>query len=573
MQPKTAGLWLALAALALLPRQGEAACAQAEVRMDRAAQAIDVSIRLPPGVTRIALPELAPYSRKALWQSPDGSARVEDAAIVARDPARRTLRLRMDVRRQVRYEDRAYPPYARFDDGTVVVHTAQFQAEPGGVALCTRYVPAPGEQVVGDGRAQTTPLQPDSARPEGYIAFGRPLVQRHGALLLVSDHGVPGWLRERVATQVPALGDYFTRRLGPAPIPTIFLYAWPQAPGVRNYKGDHLPGALTLALLGRGWEADDPPTLHALVGFLAHELFHSWNSEGALGSPEGVALLAKEGGAELARILATAAVLHEPAQDTLDAISRSYNACLFELPAGKSIAQALEAAQPGPLPYDCGVPLMYALAVASDAAQPADGYFALWRRLGRDRLRSGQSGYAWQDLMPRHTDPALRATLQAAIGRPDGYAAGMGEAWRRLGVRTAPAPLDADARRRYIGQLMATLMTQDCGGMMSFFNNPDGLVLDQPLPRCRTLRPGGTVTHLLGQPLAQADLRALGQAIVQRCAAGQTVAVGYAPVAGMAQAGSDVACRRPPPALPPLLRLRAPVPPAEPQQPSSTMRR
>jgi hypothetical protein len=89
------------------------------------------------------------------------------------------------------------------------------------------------------------------------------------------------------------------------------------------------------------------------------------------------------------------------------------------------------------------------------------------------------------------------------------------------------------------------------------------------MPRCKTLLPGRTVTHLLGQPLAQADLRALGQAVGERCAAGQTVAVGYAPVAGVPQAGSDVACRRPPPALPPLLRLQASGRP----QPSPTMRR
>jgi hypothetical protein len=560
MERTTAGFWLALVALAWVPRHAAAACAQAEVRLDRAAQAIDWTVTLPPGVTRVALPDLSPYSRKALWQSPDGSARVEENAIVATDPAQPQLHLRMDVRQQARYEDRAYPPYARFDDGTVVVYTPQFEAEAGhGVGLCARYVPAPGEQVIGFGRVQATPLRPDPARPDGYVAFGRPQVERHGALLLVSDHGVPAWIRQRVAAQVPALGDYYTRRLGPAVIPTIFLYVWPQAPGVRNYKGDHLPSSLTLALMGSGWDQADPDTLRALVGFLAHELFHSWNTARALGSPEGEALLAKEGGAELARILATAAVLHEPMQNTLDAISHAYNACLLERPAGKSIAQLLEASQPGSLPYDCGVPLMYALAVAADAQDPAAGYFGQWRRLRQAHQRSGRPGYAWQDLMPRMIDPQLRDALLAAVTRADGYADGMAEAWRRLGVRTAPEAVpDEDARRRYAGQLMASLMAQDCGGMISFYNNPGGIVLDRPLPRCKSLQAGRTVTHLLGQPLATADPRALGQALGARCAAGGTVTVGYAPLAGQPQE-TTLACSRPPPALPPLLKLLAPA--------------
>lgn len=558
MDRTTAGFWLALAALALAPRQAMAACAQAQVRMDHAAQAVDFTVTLPAGVDRIALRALAPYSREALWRSPDGSATVEDEAIAAADPAHRELHLRMDVSRQTHYEDRAYPPYVRFDDGTVAVYTAQFEAASAGVALCMRYVPAAGEQVIGYGRAQATPLQPGPAQPAGYVAFGRPQVERHGALLLVSDRGMPAWIRERVAAQVPALGDYYTRRLGPASIPTIFLYAWPQAPGVRNYKGDHLPASLTLALIGGGWDVEDPGTLRTMVGFLAHELFHSWDTDAVLGSPEGEALLAKEGGAELARILATAAVLHEPPQATLDAISHAYNACLFELPAGKSIARALDASQPGRLPYDCGVPLMYALAVAADAADPAAGYFGQWRRLREAHRRSGRPGYAWQDLMPLAIDPGLRRALVGAIARPAGFAEGMAGVWRRLGVRTAPeVTWDAQAHRSYAGRLMASLMAQDCGGTISFWNNPEGIVLDRPLPRCKSLLPGRTVTHLLGQPLATADPHALDQAIGARCTAGRVVEVGYAPVAGQPQE-TALACSRPPPGPPPLLRLLAP---------------
>jgi hypothetical protein len=202
---------------------------------------------------------------------------------------------------------------------------------------------------------------------------------------------------------------------------------------------------------------------------------------------------------------------------------------------------------------------MYALALAADAQDPAAGYFGQWRRLRQAHQRSGRPGYAWQDLMPRAIDPQLREALLAAVTRVDGYADGMAEAWRRLGVRTAPQAMpDEDARRRYAGQLMASPMAQDCGGMISFYNNPGGIVLDRPLPRCKSLLAGRTVTHLLGQPLATADPRALGQALGARCAAGGTVAVGYAPLAGQVPE-TTLACNRPPPALPPLLQLLAPA--------------
>jgi len=164
----------------------------------------------------------------------------------------------------------------------------------------------------------------------------------------------------------------------------------------------------------------------------------------------------------------------------------------------------------------------------------------------------------WQDLMPRAIDPPLRGALERAIARPGGFAAGITEAWYRIGVRTAPQAVpDEDTRRSYAGQLMASLMAQDCGGMVSFWNDPEGIVLDQSLPRCKSLLAGRTVTHLLGQALATADPRELGEAIGKRCTEGQPVPVGYAPVAGKPQE-TALACSRPPAALPPLLRLLAP---------------
>lgn len=520
-----------------------AECLPAEVRIDAAHRKVDFQVTLPPGVTRIALRDLAPFSRRKLWQSPDGSAMIEDAAIVATDERRHTLHISIDVRHELPRFDRAYTPFLRFADGSVALYTPQFgSADDSAVTLCPRYLPAAGEQVIGFGRAQSTPLATDPVKPESYVVFGRPLVQKHGNLLLASDRGVPVWLRQRVAALVPKLGDYYTQRLGPGTIPTIFVYAEPRLPGVRDFNGDHLPSSLTLGFFGKGWEKPDEAITETLAGFLAHELFHTWNSAPALGSPEGEALLAKEGGAEFARIVATAAVRRQPSRVWLDAIGKAYNSCLYELPRKDAIAKALQSRNPGKMPYDCGVPLMFALALAADPRDPADGYFRLWRDLERQHRDGRAPGYRWQDLIPASVPAPLHAELLRAIHQPGAYAQAITAAWQQLGVRLDSEPvLTADDRRRYAGAVMEHLMRQDCEGMVSFWNNPEGLKLDQPLPKCKSLQAGATVNSLLGQPLAQADLPALAKAIAERCSKGETVAVGYLDHHGISQ----VSCAKP----------------------------
>jgi len=201
------------------------ACIPAEVRMDATHTAIDFYLHLPPGTTRIALEDLAPYSRRDLWQSPDESATVEETAIAARG-AHRDLHLRMGVSRQPPHQDRAYAPFQRFADGTVAVYGPQFEAPAENpLQLCVRYVPVQGEQVIGFGHASSSPLSSAQPWPPGYVAFGKPYVQRHHGLLLVSDRGAPAWIRQRMAVSIPRLVDLYRQRLGPGTVPTVFLFA------------------------------------------------------------------------------------------------------------------------------------------------------------------------------------------------------------------------------------------------------------------------------------------------------------------------------------------------------------
>ncbi|WP_017461699.1 hypothetical protein [Dyella ginsengisoli] len=553
--PTLAVLWLMHAAPI------HAACVPVKVHYDAKTQVVEAAVTLPRGVDTLALRDLASYHRTKLWTSPDGSARIGETTLTAAAPGQRTLHLRMDVHGAAPLEDRAYAPWLRFTDGTVAVYAPLFlAASDSRIELCPRWVPSSGQQVIGYGRAQPTPLATDMAAPEGYVAFGRPLVLRHGALMLVSDHGTPAWVRGRIAREAPALVDRYTQSMGPARVPMLFVFNRPLPRGARDFRGDHLPASITLGLFGDGWSQVAPDSADQLTRFLAHELFHSWDSGPALGSPEGEALLAKEGGADLAKIFAGGAVLGQSRQAIWDAVARSYDSCLLQLPHDISVARALERPQPGAMPYACGAALMSALAVAADPADPAHGYFGLWRALRQSRARHPRDGYRWQDLMPPSLAPSVRRLLEQAVAEPGAFAPKLEQAWSSLGVKVQPVTtLDADTRRTYLGKVMMHLMAADCGGTVSFWNDPDGFRLDQPLPRCHALHAGARVISILGEPLASADPLALARRVRARCIAGKPVPVGYAAEHGQpAPADSPLHCGTPLPMPPVPVRLVAP---------------
>jgi hypothetical protein len=503
------------------------ACLPADVTIDKAHRSLELSLRLPEGIDRLRFESLAPYKRTGLWQSPDRSAVIDDDSIAPRDPSHRQLRVRIDVGKPIVRMDRSYAPFQRFADGTVAIYDPQFAvASSSPLKLCTRYKPADGDQIIGFGKVQVTPLVSPTPWPPGYVAFGRPRIVRRGSLLLVSDRKTPAWIGESAMRDVPAITDMYTAALGPGDIPTVFLFMRPEIKGALEFNGDHLPGSLTLALSGSGWNIPDEPTRQRLLGFLAHELFHTWNSAPSLGSPEGEALLAKEGGAEYARMVATAHVRGGD-DNVLAAVSQSLNACQSRIPATVSLRQALDRRDPGQLPYECGVPLMQVLATAADRDHPVQGYFRLWRKLAA-RPASAHPTYDWQDLIAPDMPAALRVTLEHTVATPGAYVEGIVDALRALGFTVSrPTSFDAGDRQRYAAKLLGELMHQDCGSI-SFWTEPDGFLLDKPMPTCRSLVPGAKVVAIQQLALAQADPRKVFAAVAERCARGDTVTIGYA---------------------------------------------
>jgi hypothetical protein len=554
---KTCIAWLLLVLSLLLTStsiEARSACIPVHVQMDDKLQSVDISMDVPSSVTRIPLQNLEPNHRTSLWTSPDHSTRIEEDAIQATS-GQRPLHMRMDLTQPPDRKDRAYAPFLRFADGTVALDSQLFlAADNSSIPLCPRYFPGKGQEVIGFGQVQTTPLEAGSNAPAGYVAFGSPYVQRSQGLLFVSDTKAPVSLRERIATQAPLIVSFYASKLGKRDIPTVFLFAVPNHPGIRNFNGDHLPSSITLGLYGSGWDGSDNDAQLELTGFLAHELFHVWNSAPELGSPEGEALIAKEGGAELARIMMVGMLNRQSPGSWLDQIASTYNACLFDLPQGVSIATALKQRTSDRLSYLCGVPVMFALAVANNPQNPVEGYFDLWKKLERQHRIKHIDGYNWTDLMPARIDAALRNELTRAIRMPDAYATAMQEALNQVGIHSEPlATLNADDSRQYAGAIVAHLMRQDCGGSVSFWINPDGFLIDKTPVPCKALKSGSTVNAILGQSLSSADMLVLAKAVFERCAKGHTVEVGY--TQGSASGTSEVICSKPMPPLPRPLRF------------------
>lgn len=492
---------------------------------------VSVAATLPEDIDALTLVAFDGYRRSELLHSPDGSATVADNSLRPTNLRHRRLQLVMDVGRNLPQRDRAYAPFLRFGDGTVAVDSDLLAAAPGAPALCLRFLPPPGEQVIGFGRASRGPLTaPITGNASGYVAFGHPRIEGTSPMQVI-DRTVPAWARQRLGRTIDQLAQFYRKRLGPAPLPVVLIYRMPYPPGGTGtgYHGDRLVGSLTLGLLGSDpdWRAPSPAILAMTTGFVAHEMFHVWNlGDHVRPADDGEASLASEGGAEFARLLATAILRGGGQRDWLAAVGQSLNACLLALPdrgslAGNDLAH-------GKLPYDCGVPMMLTLAIAANPRDPVAGYFSAWRHLIIARPTEA-NGYDWSDLARKGTDPRLLRALHAAVDGDRAYPDAIQQALRLTGFTVSPEHHPAaDMRRQLNLKLVAALVSTDCGGRINLWNHPDGFLTGTPLPGCRTLQAGKLIDTVLGKRLNDDDPIALRDALQARCNADEEVTVGYA---------------------------------------------
>ncbi|HET7126499.1 MAG TPA: hypothetical protein VFI26_05340 [Lysobacter sp.] len=550
LRTRTAAL---AAALLLAPAAfaGET-CVDARVGIDAAHHAISMQLVLPPGVQSLALAPFDGYPRGELLHSPDASATVSDDELRATQPGGR-MTLALDVRDNLPQRDRAYAPFLRFADGTVALDS-EFLAPADGVPpLCLRFAPAQGEKVVGFGEVADHELRaPGDGRSGGYVAFGDPRIDAGGMPLKAFDRSVPDWAARHLDDTLDRVVAYYRRWLPPVALPTAFVYRMPYPPGIggNGSHGDRLPQSLTLGLLG-DWSEPQDEALLPLDAFLGHEVFHLWNAANGMAPVDTRAMLAQEGGADLAGMFAAAELHGGGEAEWLDAATDALDTCLAALPDSGRLADA-ELAH-GRLPYDCGAPTMLALAAANDRDDPAAGYFLAWKRVVERGFAEPDLHYRWDALADADADPRVLAAMRGAIDGEAAFPEAIRNALTLAGFALVPNDrLSPPLRNRLNQQLVGALMARDCDGVVDLWSEPDGYRVGDHAGDCHALQPKRVIVALMDMPLASDDPTALRAAIAARCDAGVKVQANYAD-GGMA----ELACPAELPRIPALWRIAA----------------
>lgn len=526
------------------------ACVDVRVGIDAGHHAISMQLALPPGVESLALAPSDGYPRSELLRSPDASATVSDDELRATKADGR-MALSLDVRDNLPQRDRTYAPFLRFADGTVAFDSEFLAPADGAPPLCLRFVPAHGEKVVGFGQVVDHQLRaPGDGRSGGYVAFGDPRIDASGTPLKAFDRSVPDWAAQHLDDSLGRVVSYYRRWLPSIALPTAFVYRMPYPPGIggSGSHGDRLPQSLTLGLLG-DWSTPQDEALLPLDAFLGHEVFHLWNAANGMEPTDTRAMLAQEGGADLAGMFAAASLHGDGEAEWLDAATDALDTCLAALPDGGRLADA-EFAH-GRLPYDCGVPTMLALAAANDRNDPANGYFRSWKRLVERGLAEPDLHYRWDALADPDADPRVLAALRGAIDGDAAFPQAIRNALTLVGFAlVSNKKLSPALRNRLIQQLVGALMARDCDGLVDLWSEPDGYRVGEHASACHALQPGRTIVAVLDMPLASDDPTALREAIAVRCDAGEKVRAGYA------DGGSaDLACPAELPRVPALWRI------------------
>ena len=366
------------------------------------------------------------------------------------------------------------------------------------------------------------------------------------------DRTTPDWAVRRLGDSLDRVVAYYRRWLPPIALPSAFVYRMPYPPGIggSGSHGDRLPYSLTLGLLG-DWSAPRDEALLPLTGFIGHEVFHLWNAANGMAPVDTRAMLAQEGGADLAGMFAAASLDGSGQAGWLSAASDALDTCLASLPDSDRLADADLAH--GRLPYACGAPAMLALAAANDRDDPAAGYFRAWKRLLERGLAEPDLRYRWDALADADADPRVLAALRGAIDGDAAFPQAIRGALELAGFTLVRNDrLSPELRNRLNQQLVGALMARDCDGAVDLWSEPDGYRLGDHAGGCHALQPGRVLVALLGMPLASDDPAALRAAIAARCDARAKLQAGYAD-GGTAQLECPAALPR----VPALWRIEA----------------
>jgi hypothetical protein len=235
-----------------------------------------------------------------------------------------------------------YPPALRFTDGSIALYVAQFDMFPMDSLSKVRALPD-------DLNNQSVPAAElryvfvDSAGPvllEGkraavgntadkdtYVLFGttRPIETPY--MVGVLDPELPGWIKDSISTEVPALLSRYTQELGKLPDvkPTIMV-SWAGAtPLLVSRAGSALHGLIVMTYEGTGMLVETAEQRAQGLWFIAHEAAHFWLGQTVSYQYARDAWIT-EGGADLLAIRSVAEA--DPTYDPRVELNRAIEDCI-----------------------------------------------------------------------------------------------------------------------------------------------------------------------------------------------------------------------------------------------------
>jgi len=417
------------------------------------------------------------------------------------------------------YQQKDYELNVAFGDGARLLYTDHLFAVPvvcpGGAASCANEeletleaqahafeFETDGERFVltPDGRSQGNATW--TQRSGGvYIYFGNGEVLPDERVNFMLDPTLPSWVVDRTDEWLGPLFDHYIAQTGRELSfrPVVLLSYRRGDPGQQSYGGGGLPGQMQMQLEGQSWLEETAENREKYVRFLAHELFHMWNSQEVSTNVDSSEEWLSEGGADLFSLwsLGALGVLDEPAIQSR--IRDAASQCAAQLRS----APLLTAHKRGNYRafYTCGSVGLFLLHTRLEAF---GGLPAVYREM----FAEGNEYNTYDLLETAHRnsgDPLVAAPLEALLRSglgPDP----IGSLARQLegaGLPTATADawtVSTVGQKVLHGALVQTAGDCDCGGSVSVWNHGDMLKFGA-LEQCDALREGFEVTEIAGGPV------------------------------------------------------------------------
>ena len=327
-------------------------------------------------VTSLAFARTAPGLREQIWSITTPGIALKDDKLISED-GKPFSQFRIAFQPYEHFLIQNYTPLVPFSDGSRVLFTGYFDIA-GDENVTYLQFDVSGLAVLLDGEpmTRTNRWKSDGQGTLVYLGKVPPLTTRYAVLEM--DPQLPGWVRQRLAEEIPATVKFYTDAYGlPVSHRPFLMFNWISRddPHAIEMNGDSLKGNVRYSLSGAAWGADTTANHDLLTLLITHELAHLWNEGLFRPDQEGSSWLA-EGQAETAAIETGVHLGWIDAAAAKQRYSELLNKCL-----GVTDTRPLSQQQGFDAVYGCGVTLNL-LAEAALYKKPVhDGFFTLWKSL------------------------------------------------------------------------------------------------------------------------------------------------------------------------------------------------